>query len=85
MSKLPEGVPVFIAKDGWIFNSKTTTNKPNGIAYTFEQLAELKEAIARAAFFAGVKSRHDYRHEIVFQTADDYLQSEQFKKLVGEM
>ncbi len=47
-------------------------------AISFKQL----EAIARAAFFAGVKSGHDYRHEIVFQTADDYLQSEEFKELL---
>jgi len=58
---------------------------------TDQQLAERDKAIARAAFEAGRKwdtqkfnlydlqTHEGYSHD----SADDYLQSEQFKKLVG--
>jgi hypothetical protein len=52
-------------------------------AWNTRATSERDQAIARAAFMAGVKSGHDWREGEPFQIADDYLNSEEFKKLVG--
>jgi len=88
-NKLPEGVPVMI-DDGYEVYSLTLIDlryeKPNGTAYTFEQLADREKAIARAAYSKGRSMAYaEIETGGALMSADDYLQSEEFKKLVGEM
>lgn len=89
-TKLPEGVPVFIDTENkvcncWLFDE---LEQINGTALTHEQLAERDKAIARAAFLAARREVTDEARGLYdswdYQSADDYLQSEEFKKLVGE-
>jgi hypothetical protein len=87
--RLPEGVPVYSdpiddKADSGIVWYKTKGNefeKPY-LLFTFEQLAERDKVIARAAFEVG-----RVQGILLFETmadpitADDYLQSEEFKEL----
>ncbi len=76
-TKLPQGVAVHIRKvknsDLIIVCEAGQILEIKGQAFTFEQLAERDQAIARAAFIAARERQWQ---------ADDYLQSEQFLKLI---
>ena len=86
MVKLPEGVPVMI-DDGCEVYSLTLIDlryeQPNGTAMTYADRLDRDKAIARAAFEAATafdEASDDFSSK--YKTADDYLQSEEFKDLI---
>jgi len=83
-TKLPEGVPVFVDIFG-IRNVDDKGLRPNGTAMTYTDRLERDKAIARAAFEAARREVTDEARGLYdswdYQSADDYLQSEEFKEL----
>jgi len=60
---------------------KELEDKPMiGLAFTHRQLKERDKAIARTAFSAHLKT--DGAGSFIYKTADDYINSEEFKELV---
>jgi hypothetical protein len=84
-SKLPEGHLITINESMRIYPRAD----PTGVYFTHEQLAERDRAIARQAFEAGQQSvkccNLDAGCGSYSKETDDYLQSDEFKKLIGEI
>lgn len=82
-TKLPQGVAVWIDVLGQVFRDGEFIflSKPNGLALTHDQLDERDKTIARAAYLRGRSLLVNDGH---IETLDDYLQSEEFKKLIGD-
>ncbi len=83
-TKLPQGVAVRIRthRSTQFVNNRTLAGVPNGLAFTFDQLADRDKAIARAAYIQGHRQGFK-RIDSETSAADDYLASPEYKTLTG--